>query len=95
MTPGPVQSLLAQVTSSFAFTRNPLPLWIVDPETLAFVAVNDAAVSRYGYPRERFLAMRISDIRPPEDAPRLLEALSDRSSPASRGSGATCWPTAR
>ncbi|UEM21449.1 response regulator [Skermanella mucosa] len=83
--PEPVHGLLAQVTSSFAFTRNPLPLWIFDRETLAFVAVNDAAVSCYGYPREHFLGMRISDIRPPEDTPRLLEALADLSAPGESG----------
>ncbi|WP_158043449.1 ATP-binding response regulator [Skermanella pratensis] len=85
VTPGSLHGLLAQVTSSFAFTRNPLPLWIFDSETLAFVAVNDAALSRYGYSRERFMDMRISDIRPPEDTPRLLEALADRSNPGESG----------
>ena len=30
------------------FDRNPQPMWVYDAETLAFLAVNDAAVSRYG-----------------------------------------------
>lgn len=85
VTPGQIHGLLAEVTCSFAFARNPLPLWIFDPETLAFAAVNDAAVSRYGYPRERFMGMRISDIRPPEDTPRLLEALANRSEKGESG----------
>ena len=39
------------------FERNPLPMWVYDVETLAFLAVNDAAVRHYGYSREEFLAM--------------------------------------
>ena len=54
------------------FESNPLPMWVFDPETLAFIAVNDAAVAKYGYSSEDFLAMRISDIRPAEDVERLL-----------------------
>ena len=34
-------------------TRTRLPMWVYDIETLAFVAVNDAAVKHYGYSRER------------------------------------------
>src|SRR5437867_7603192 len=48
-------------------------MWIYDLETLAFLEVNDAAVARYGYSRDEFLQMRLTDIRPPEDAQRLLE----------------------
>ena len=40
---------------------------------LHFLAVNDAAVAKYGYSRAEFMAMTIADIRPPEDVPRLLE----------------------
>ncbi|HEY0349531.1 MAG TPA: PAS domain S-box protein [Pyrinomonadaceae bacterium] len=53
------------------FESNPLPMWVFDPETLAFLAVNDAAVSHYGYSRNEFLTMTIADIRPPEDLPAL------------------------
>jgi len=49
------------------FERSPLPMWVVDTETLRFLAVNDAAVRLYGYPREEFLAMSAVDIRRPED----------------------------
>jgi PAS domain-containing protein len=40
--------------------------------TLAFLAVNDAAIQHYGYTRSEFLSMSIIDIRPGEDAPDLL-----------------------
>ncbi|MER3424914.1 MAG: hypothetical protein C4293_18530, partial [Nitrospiraceae bacterium] len=46
------------------FQRNPHPMWILDQETLAFLAVNDAAVHHYGYSRDEFLAMTIADIQP-------------------------------
>ncbi len=56
------------------FDANPLPLWVYDIETLAFLAVNDAAVKHYGYSREEFLRLRITDIRPEEDVPKVLAA---------------------
>ena len=49
------------------FEANPHPMWVLDPVTLRFLAVNDAAVARYGYTRDEFLGMTIADIRPPED----------------------------
>ncbi len=55
------------------FASSPNPMWIYDLDTLRFLAVNDAAIDRYGYSREEFLAMTIEDIRPAEDVPRLLE----------------------
>ncbi len=58
------------------FELNPQPAWIYDRETLHFLAVNTAAVKKYGYSREEFLSMSILDIRPPEDVPRLLEIIN-------------------
>ncbi|MFZ2490409.1 MAG: PAS domain S-box protein, partial [Thermoanaerobaculia bacterium] len=66
------------------FDANPLPMWVYDCETLAFVAVNDAAVRHYGYTREEFLAMSILDIRPEEEVPgvrAILGNLSERRGP--------------
>jgi hypothetical protein len=57
------------------FASNPHPMWVYDSHTLAFVEVNDAAIEKYGWTREEFAEMRISDIRPPEDVPRLLDSL--------------------
>jgi len=58
------------------FEDNPQPMWMYDRKTLAFLAVNNAAVHLYGYTREEFLAMTIKDIRPPEDVPALLKAVA-------------------
>jgi PAS domain S-box-containing protein len=49
------------------FENNPLPTWVYDRETLRFLAVNNAAVERYGYSREEFLRMRAPDLRVSED----------------------------
>ena len=37
------------------FDVHPYPMWVVDAKTLAFLAVNDAAMRLYGYSREEFL----------------------------------------
>ena len=57
------------------FENNPHPTWVFDRETLRFLAVNAAAVGKYGYSRDEFLAMTVKDIRSPEDVPALLEAV--------------------
>jgi PAS domain S-box-containing protein len=54
------------------FDNNPHPTWVYDRDTLRFLAVNRAAVHKYGYSTNEFLAMTIKDIRPPEDIPVLL-----------------------
>ncbi|HEX8371738.1 MAG TPA: GAF domain-containing protein, partial [Chthoniobacterales bacterium] len=54
------------------FEQNPNAMWAYDLETLRFLCVNDAAIARYGFSREEFLDMTISDIRPKEDVADLL-----------------------
>ena len=58
-----------EASYDFLFERNSLPTWIIDMESLEFLAVNEAAVRHYGYSREEFLSMTIKEIRPPEDVP--------------------------
>lgn len=58
------------------FLAHPLPMWVYDLESLRFLAVNDAAVAKYGYLREEFLAMTLRDIRPAEELARLEESLA-------------------
>jgi diguanylate cyclase (GGDEF)-like protein/PAS domain S-box-containing protein len=53
------------------FAKSPLPMWVYDVETLCFLAVNDAAIAKYGWSREEFLAMALSDIRQPADVAAL------------------------
>lgn len=59
------------------FDSSPLPMWVFDRKTLKFLEVNEAAVQHYGYSREEFLKMGILDIRPQEEAPRLLQHLTE------------------
>jgi PAS domain S-box-containing protein len=58
------------------FEANPQPTMVYDLETLRFLAVNQAAVEKYGYSREEFRSLTIKDIRPAEDVPALLERVS-------------------
>jgi two-component system cell cycle sensor histidine kinase/response regulator CckA len=58
------------------FENNPQPMWVYDHQTLAFLAVNEAAIRHYGYSREEFLTMTLKDLRLPEDVPALLEDLA-------------------
>ena len=69
---GDLGSAFSAERFTLLFSGHPLPMWIYDLETLAFLDVNDAAVARYGYSRDEFLAIRLTDIRPEEDVARLL-----------------------
>jgi len=69
------------------FQSNPHPMWVYDLETLAFLDVNEAAIEHYGYSRDEFLAMKITDIRLPEDIPALLENISRVTSGVDRAGG--------
>ena len=44
-----------------------MPMWLLDLETLRFLAVNDAAIIHYGYPRDIFMQITVSDLRFSED----------------------------
>jgi len=59
----------------FLFERNPQAMWVLDNEMLSFLAVNEAAVDRYGYSREDFAIMSVRDILPPGESDRLEETL--------------------
>jgi PAS domain S-box-containing protein len=56
----------------------PIPCWVYDLATRAFLEVNAAAERAYGYSRQEFLAMTLADIRRPAEAARLNEFLDAR-----------------
>jgi PAS domain S-box-containing protein len=60
----------------FLFKNNPLCMWVYDLKTLSFLAVNDAAVNKYGYTRDEFLSMTLKEIRPPEDIDLLMKDIA-------------------
>lgn len=60
------------------FDFSPNPKWIFDIETLQILEVNQTAIRHYGYSREEFLSMRVTDLRPPEDRRRFVEAMRQK-----------------
>lgn len=58
------------------FSNNPFPCILYETGTLSIVDANDAAMEYYGYSHEEFLSMGLTDIRPPEEAPKLIKYLS-------------------
>jgi PAS domain S-box-containing protein len=58
------------------FDRNPYPMYVFDPGTLAIIDVNDAAVAYYGYSRDPFRTMGVAGLCLPEDVPALTDAIA-------------------
>jgi PAS domain S-box-containing protein len=58
------------------FNRNPQPMLVYDRKTLRFLAVNDAAIEQYGYPRAEFLALTLWDVQSDEGRDRLAALVS-------------------
>jgi PAS domain S-box-containing protein len=69
------------------FEASPQVMFVYDAETLRFLAVNEAAVRRYGYSREQFLAMSVLDIRPEAEHAKLLDILQRHSGGVGRATG--------
>ena len=72
------------------FEASPDPMWVYDFDTLSFLAVNDEAVTRYGWSEAEFRTMSLADLLDAADVPLLL-AGSVAPVPARRcrGSGGT------
>jgi PAS domain S-box-containing protein len=60
--------------------KNPEPIFIYDKENLKFLEVNEAAIKLYGYHREEFLQMDLTDLYAPEDIQTLLDSFGDEAS---------------
>jgi PAS domain S-box-containing protein len=58
------------------FDLLPVPAYIFDDKTLQFLAVNIAALERYGYSRADFLKLGLLDIRPSEDRDAVRESVA-------------------
>ena len=68
------------------FDDNPQPMWVFERSTRVFLEVNRAAMAHYGYSREQFLALRVTDLVPEEDRVRLTGVL-DALGPGNRALG--------
>jgi len=67
------------------FDTLPLPMWVVDRDSMRFLAVNQAAVERYGYSRDEMMGMSVLEIKLPEDRARLREVLAEDREQTMRG----------
>ncbi len=54
--------------------NNPEPIYIYDKDNLRFLEANNAALSLYGYNRDEFLQMDLTDLYTPEDIQTLLDS---------------------
>lgn len=59
------------------FENNPLPMWLYDFKSKQFINVNEAAINHYGYTKEEFLKLNLSEVvieestEPQDDSQRL------------------------
>ncbi|MBK7629779.1 MAG: PAS domain S-box protein [Ignavibacteriales bacterium] len=60
--------------------KNPEPIFVYEKENLKFLEVNDATVKLYGYTRDEFLQMDLTDLYAPEDIQTLLDSFGDEAS---------------
>ncbi len=72
------------------FRAHPIPMWVYDLDTLAFLAVNTAAIVHYGYSEDEFLALTILDLRPSAELPRLRANLKTAPRTGLERSGIWC-----
>ncbi|SAK65572.1 diguanylate cyclase/phosphodiesterase with PAS/PAC and GAF sensor(s) [Caballeronia temeraria] len=49
------------------FEAHPVPMWIVDRETMRFVAVNQAAIEHFGFNEPEFMNMTLRDLHHADD----------------------------
>ena len=57
------------------FDGNPVPMWVLDRESLGFLAVNEAAIKHYGYSREQFMTMTALELRPAKDRQQFVHIM--------------------
>src|SRR5215467_13762471 len=72
----------------FLFTENPVPMLIVDPRSLRFVAANKAALRQYGFALEEFMELKLQDLVTPN---RQAAFLRDVVKPCSAEDVRGCW----
>ena len=91
--PGVVHSPPADLPGyDLLFERAPLPMWICDAQTLQFLAVNFAALKRFGWTRQEFAAMTMDKLLPANEVAAFLDY---RRQVESRGGGLNQAPNWR
>jgi two-component system cell cycle sensor histidine kinase/response regulator CckA len=82
-----IDELISSVDRSEAsyrhlFQQHPSPMWVADPDTMRFLAVNDALVRTYGFSEDEFLGMTVDEIRPSERREELRKRFDDPARPS-------------
>jgi diguanylate cyclase (GGDEF)-like protein/PAS domain S-box-containing protein len=67
------------------FEAHPVPMWIVDRETLRFVAVNPATIAHFGYSEAEFTSMTLRDLHYADDFDSFAAQLARSESEAGQG----------
>ena len=62
------------------FESAPVAMWIVEAESLGFLAVNEAALAHYGYSRDEFLRLTVADILSVAERTQLEQHVAQSSS---------------
>jgi PAS domain S-box-containing protein len=60
-------ALRAEENYRLLFERHLAPMFVYDPASFRFLAVNDSMVELYGWTRDEFLAMTVDELGAPED----------------------------
>jgi PAS domain S-box-containing protein len=71
-----IEATVQQSEASYRrlFEQHPAPMWVYDPVTLRFLAVNAAVMEAAGYTREEFLTMTVADLLDQDERERLRAA---------------------
>jgi len=57
------------------FNLSPQPMFLIDVEKRTIADVNEATVRQYGYTKEEFIGLHLTDIRPEESVPDFQEKI--------------------
>jgi len=77
---------LSEKRYSDLFNLSPLPIYVIDLESLKFLNVNKATITQYGFSRDEFLNMTLKEIRPVEEIPNQEHGLEEDKQSASEHS---------
>ncbi|MCW5315578.1 PAS domain S-box protein [Nostoc sp. KVJ3] len=70
----------SQIFFNLFLSKSPNPMWVYNQNNLKILDVNEAAIVHYGYSREEFLQMAMTDICHPKDAPIFRKYLEQQHS---------------
>jgi PAS domain S-box-containing protein len=73
----PVKNNISERYYQTLFQFNPLPIFILDHETLKMVDCNRHALLKYGYNKDEFLNLNLKDIWPYQDIPFLSSYVAE------------------